>query len=193
MDMMELMKTKRTYRRFDQSKPVPQEVLDEIILSTRYSSSAANKQPLRYIVVNEEPALENVFGTLAWAGQLPKELGYPKEGEKPVLYMIVIKNTSISPWCDVDAGISMTNMITAAWAHGVGSCMLAAINRPKLAEFLDLKEGEEIAYVVAFGYPTHTSTIVDPEEDGKLNYYVDDKVDYYVKKRKLEETISYLK
>ena len=42
MDVMELLKTRRTYRRFEQ-KPVSKEILDDILLATRLSSSVARK------------------------------------------------------------------------------------------------------------------------------------------------------
>ena len=190
MDMMELMKTRRTYRRFTQD-PVPQNVLDDILLSTRYSSSAANRQPLRFIVINEPAKVAEVFQYTTWAGQLPKELGWPKDNERPTLFIAVIENPEISAWCDTDTGIALANMTLAAWAHGVGSCIIGACNKQKLSEMFGLAEAEKLHSVVAFGYPTHKSTIVDPEEDGKLNYYVDDKVDYFVKKRKLSDTVSY--
>jgi nitroreductase len=190
MDMMELMKTRRTYRRFTQ-EPVPQEVLDDILLSTRYSSSAANRQPLRFIVIKDKEKVDEVFQYTTWAGQLPKELGWPKDDERPTLFIAVIENPEISAWCDTDTGIALANMTLAAWAHGVGSCIIGACNKPVLSEMFGLSEKEKLHSVVAFGYPTHKSTIVDPEEDGKLNYYVDDKVDYYVKKRKLSDTVSY--
>ncbi|MBQ7175051.1 MAG: nitroreductase family protein [Lachnospiraceae bacterium] len=190
MDMMELMKTRRTYRRFTQ-EPVPQKVLDDILLSTRYSSSAANRQPLRFIVIKDKEKVDEVFQYTTWAGQLPKELGWPKDDERPTLFIAVIENPEISAWCDTDTGIALANMTLAAWAHGVGSCIIGACNKPVLSEMFGLSEKEKLHSVVAFGYPTHKSTIVDPEEDGKLNYYVDDKVDYYVKKRKLSDTVSY--
>lgn len=190
MDMMELMKTRRTYRRFTQ-EPVPQKVLDDILLSTRYSSSAANRQPLRFIVIKDKEKVDEVFQYTTWAGQLPKELGWPKDDERPTLFIAVIENPEISAWCDTDTGIALANMTLAAWAHGVGSCIIGACNKPVLSEMFGLSEKEKLHSVVAFGYPTHKSTIVDPEEDGKLNYYVDDKVDYYVKKRKFSDTVSY--
>lgn len=190
MDIMELMKTRRTYRRFTQD-PVPQEVLDDILLTTRYTSSAANKQPLRFIVINEPEKVNEVFQYTTWAGQLPKELGWPKDNEKPVLFIAVIENPEISPWCDTDAGMAIANMTLTAWSHGVGSCIIGACNKVKLSEMFGLSDKEKLHTVVAFGYPTHKSTIVDPEEDGALNYYVDEKVDYYVKKRKLSDTVSY--
>ena len=45
MSVLNLMKTRRTYRRFEQ-RPVPDEVISEILEAARLSSSAANLQPL---------------------------------------------------------------------------------------------------------------------------------------------------
>lgn len=50
MDIMELLKTRRTYRRFKQD-PVPDSVVENILTAARYASSAANKQPLSFVVV----------------------------------------------------------------------------------------------------------------------------------------------
>ena len=50
MDIMELLKTRRTYRRFKQD-PVPDSVVEDILTAARYASSAANKQPLSFVVV----------------------------------------------------------------------------------------------------------------------------------------------
>ncbi len=46
MDMMHLLETCRTYRRFTQT-PIPQEVLNDIVNALRCSSSARNSQPIR--------------------------------------------------------------------------------------------------------------------------------------------------
>ncbi|MBQ5754561.1 MAG: nitroreductase family protein [Oscillospiraceae bacterium] len=53
MELMELLKTRRTYRRFDQTRPVPDEVIEKIMLSQQYASSSGNSQSLRYIVVKD--------------------------------------------------------------------------------------------------------------------------------------------
>ena len=50
--LMELLKTRRTYRRFRQ-REIPQETVEEILEAARLASSAANRQPLSYIVMRE--------------------------------------------------------------------------------------------------------------------------------------------
>ena len=127
-DLMRLLEGRRTYRRFKQ-RQIPQEVLDEILYAARLASSAANRQPLSYIVVRDERKIAEVFVHTRWAGALPPELGQPKEGERPVLFIGVVENTDISRDCDTDAGLAIGNMTLAAWNRGVGSCIIGACNK----------------------------------------------------------------
>lgn len=189
-NLMELLKTRRTYRRFQQ-KAVSQEVIDEILLAARLASSAANRQPLSYIVVKEASKVSEVFAHTKWGGALPDGLGQPKEGERPVLFIAVVQNSSVNPNCDTDAGLAISNMTLAAWNLGVGSCIIGACNKEKLSEMFGLSEKQKLHTVVAFGYPSHTSDIVDLERDGDFKYYLDDNKDYVVPKRKVEDVVSY--
>lgn len=49
MELLELLKTRRTYRRFEQ-KEISQEIIDEMLTAARYASSARNAQPISYVV-----------------------------------------------------------------------------------------------------------------------------------------------
>ena len=51
MSVMELLASRRTYRRFEQ-KAVPQDVVEDIIEALRLSSCGANRQAVRLVVVN---------------------------------------------------------------------------------------------------------------------------------------------
>lgn len=190
MELMELLETRRTYRRFLQ-KPVSDEIIQEILTAARYASSAANRQPLSYMVVKDAKKVKEVFGYTRWAGYLPPEEGQPKEGEEPVLFIGVIEHENVSPFCDTDAGLAISNMTLAAWNHGVGSCVIASCNKGKLSEMFGLTEGQKIHTVIAFGYPSHESRIEDIK-DGDIRYYLDEKKDYIVPKRKLEDMVTYL-
>ncbi len=188
MDLMEFLKTKRTYRRFEQNRPISDEVLADMMEAARLSSSAGNQQPLRYLVVRSKKLNEQVFPFTYWAAALTDEIGRPKEGRHPVMYWAVLcekdsKNSSIG----VDAGLAMGNIIDAAWYHGVGSCMMGNINRDKIREILQIDPSMEILYMIAFGYPAHESTVISPDASGKLAYHMDEQENFYVPKRELRE------
>ena len=187
MEIMKLMEWCRTYRRFDQSKPIPENVLEHIMEAARLANSASNRQQLRYLVVRSPEMVEKIFPFTHWAAILPKELGQPKDGEHPVLFVVPIYEASEkAKWTDVDIGIAETRMTLAAAADGVGSCILANIERDPIRDVLGLPASKEIATIVAFGYPTHESHIV-PMKDGDVKYYLDEKKEYCVPKRSREE------
>ena len=190
-NLMELLKTRRTYRRFEQ-KAIDQEIIDEILLAARYASSAANRQPLSYIVIKDADKVAVVFRYTKWAGALPPEQGQPKENERPVLFIAVVENMNINKNCDTDAGLAISNMTLAAWNRGVGSCMIGACDKPTLSKMFGLNENQVLHTVVAFGYPSHVSHIVDVENPEEVKYYLDENRDYVVPKRKLEDVVTYL-
>lgn len=189
-NLMELLRTRRTYRRFEQ-KRISQEILDEILEAARLASSAANRQPLSYIVVQDPERAAEVFAQTKWAGYLPPEEGQPKEGERPVLFIAVVQNQDINKDCDTDAGLAISNMTLAAWNRGVGSCIIGACNKAVLSEMFGLTRDQKLHTVVAFGYPAHASSIVDVDPDGDIRYRLDGHRDYVVPKRKLEDIVRY--
>lgn len=191
MELMELLRTRRTYRRFEQ-REVSQEIIDEVLLAARLASSAANRQPLSYIVIRDRDKVGEVFGYTRWAGALPPEQGQPKAGEEPVLFIAVVENMEINRDCDTDAGLAISNMTLAAWNRGVGSCIIGACDKPKLSELFGLTGQQKLHTVVAFGYPSHKSVIVDAEKGGEIKYFLDENRDYMVPKRKTEDIVTYL-
>lgn len=160
MDLMTLLETRRTYRRFDQYKKISSEIIDEILTAQRFASSACNQQKLRYLVVKSPELVEKVFSLTRWAALLPPEIGTPKDGEHPSLFILVLYDRrKKNKWIDTDAGLAISNMTLAAWNHGVGSCIMDNINRKGLHELLNLDDVIEIHSAVAFGYPLHVSTL----------------------------------
>ena len=188
MDLMELLKTRRSFRRFDQSRPVPDSVLQKIARAQQYASCSGNSQSLRYIMVSDPALVEEIFALTRWAAKLPPEDGQPKPGEHPTLFAVVmIDKAAQNNWTPMDAGIAMNNMTLAAWDKGVGSCIMGAINKPALTELLGIQAPQQLAFMVAFGYPTHKAHIVPMTGETGVKYYLDDARDYCVPKRSAEE------
>jgi len=190
-NLMELLRTRRTYRRFEQ-KEIPREIIEEVLEAARLASSAANRQPLSYIVVEDPVKVGEVFGHTKWAAFLPPQQGQPKEDERPVLFIAVVENLDVNAECDTDAGLAIGNMTLAAWNRGVGSCIIGACNRAALSDMLGLSENQRLHTVVAFGYPSHKSHVVDAEGPDELKYYLDENRDYCVPKRRLSDIVTYL-
>jgi len=186
-DMMQFLRTKRTYRRFTQT-PVAPEILTEAVDAARMASCGANRQTVKYIVVQSPDAVAAVRPLVHWAAYLPREVGTPKAGETPTAFIAVLQDTSLPGCSDLDVGLALGSLTDAAWAHGVGSCIMGAIDRPALGELLALPETLRLCCMVALGYPAHESRLV-PMLDGSVKYYLDENGDYCVPKRPMDEVL----
>ena len=186
MSVMETLNTRRTYRRFAQ-KPVPQDVVDDMVEALRLSSCGANRQAVKLVVVQSPEMVKKVHPLVKWAAYLPPEQGVPKADEQPVMYLAVLQDSSIPGDLNTDTGIALANITLAAWAKGVGSCIMGAINKPALSELLGIAEPDKLAFMVALGYPAHTAKVVPMTEETGIKYYLDEDRNYCVPKRSREE------
>ena len=94
MELMDLMRTNRTYRRFKQTA-VSDEIIGEIMEAARNASSAANRQPLGYVVVKSPEKVAEVFALTKWAGYLPPEQGQPRQA-RSLCFSSVLSRIPIS-------------------------------------------------------------------------------------------------
>ena len=123
-----------------------------------------------------------------WAAYLPPEQGQPKPDELPTAFIAVLQDDNLPGASDVDVGLALGSLTAAAWAHGVGSCIMGAIDRPALTRLLALPDGVRLCYMVALGYPTHASKLVEMQ-DGSVKYYLDENRGYCVPKRSMDEVL----
>jgi len=59
MDLLDGLKTRRSKRKY-LSKPVPKELVEEILEAARFTPSANNLQPWEFVVVTEKERRERV-------------------------------------------------------------------------------------------------------------------------------------
>ena len=183
----EKIMSRRTIRKFAQ-KDVPREVLLRCVDAARLSPSGANRQPLKYVIVNDQELTKEVFSTLRWAGYLP---GYqPSESEMPRAYIVVLLDRSISENFGHDAGIAAMSISMVAYDEGLGSCILGSVDREKLKPILKVPDGFDIVLVIALGYPAE-SPVADKVKDGNIKYWLDESRVLHVPKRNLEEIVRW--
>jgi nitroreductase len=184
----EKIRSRRTIRKFLQ-KAVPEQVLLKCVDAARLSPSGGNLQPLRYVIINDPKLLKPVFDTLSWAVYLPEY--HPAEEEMPQAYIVLLldKNgrTPIH-----DASIAAMSISMVAYDEGVGSCILASVDREKLRDVLNVPEGLTVSLVVALGYPAE-NPVVEPVKDGAMSYWLDENVVLHVPKRSLKDVVMWNK
>ncbi len=188
MKIMELLRKNRSFRRFHQDRPVERETLRELVKLARLSPSAANRQPIKFMLSRDPRMNALVFPHLAWAGYLEDWPG-PSEGERPAAYIIILGDTEISASIKWDHGIVAQSMLLGAAEKGLGGCMIGSIDRKGLRAALAIPGRYEILLVLALGVPKETVVLETVGADGDIKYWRDEEGVHHVPKRPLDELI----
>jgi nitroreductase len=186
--LKELVGNNRSYRRFKEDVPIEPDTLRELVDLARHSASAANMQPLKYILACEPSKNELIFPHLAWAAYLTGWPG-PAEGERPSAYIVILGDTSISRNFYCDHGIAAQSILLGATERGLGGCMIGAINRDRLRKALKIPDHLEILLVLALGTPAEKVLLEPLGPDGTIKYWRDAADVHHVPKRALDDMI----
>jgi len=193
MNTIDCIRKRRTIRYFQQ-RPVPHDILLELVDLARLSPSASNRQPLEYIIVEKDSQKNELFKHLAWAGYVQPKRNPPAE-KRPVAYIIILiqKEISLGNFGPVDAAAAIQTILLAACSHGIGTCWLGAIQRENIRTLFSISDNYEINSVIALGYPAEQPQSEDAENNTAegLKYYLDDNDQLHIPKRPLS-TICHL-
>jgi nitroreductase len=132
--------SRREVRQYEQRR-IPPEVEQRILDAGRLAGSASNRQPRRFLVVEDAERRER----LAECVFAPDNV----RGAALVIAVVVYGRGPLA----FDAGRAAQNMLLAAHDQGVGSCPNGIPDVDAAAEALGLPEGERPVIVLTFGYP----------------------------------------
>lgn len=186
--LRDLVLKNRSYRRFDQDASIAMDTLKELVDLARCSASAANLQPLKYMLANEPSKNNLIFSKLRWASYL-KDWGGPVKGEQPSAYIIVLGDKEISESINCDHGIACQSILLGAVEKGLGGCILASVKRDELRKALDIPAKYDILLVIAMGVPREQVVLDALGTDGSIKYWRDETGVHHVPKRSLDEII----
>ena len=188
MSLYALILSRRSIRQFN-PEPVPRDILEKLVDAARLAPSAANLQPLEFIVVDDVELRKQIFPCLKWAAYIAPE-GNPKPGHEPVAYIVVLVNLQVRDrGYERDVGAAVENMILAAWEEGIGSCWILSVERNKVREMLKIAMNYKIDSVLALGYPDEKPIAEDMKDS--LKYWKDKEGCLHVPKRILEDIIHF--
>ena len=144
MSLIDFIFNRRSIRSYE-NREVPEEVLTQILEAGRQAPSAANRQPIHFIVVKDNELKKN-FSSLQFNG-------FIKEAPLVIVGCADVNSLLTGKWAVVDTAISMQSMVIAAWTLGVGSCWIGAFNEEKVKEALKIPEKWKIIALITLGYP----------------------------------------
>lgn len=132
--------SRREVRRYD-GRPLPDDVVRRILDAGRLAGSAKNRQPWRFLLV-EEPGRR---ATLA-------ETVFEPENVRGAALVVALVVSGKGPLA-FDAGRAAQNMLLAAHDEGVGGTPNGMPAAERAAEALGLSGEERPVIVLTFGYP----------------------------------------
>ncbi|MFA4838696.1 MAG: nitroreductase family protein [Candidatus Neomarinimicrobiota bacterium] len=184
--MIELIRTRRTIRQFDQTE-IPLDDLLKCAECAGLAPSGKNLQPLKFLLVRDRKLVDDIFPLLSWAGYI-RPAGNPKPGKTPTAYFVTMidRETTDLP-AEHNAGAAIENFILAAWSLGIGTCWIASVDREKLRRLLRIPERLLIDSIIACGYPAETPVVEKMTDD--VRYWKDESDVLHVPKRSLNEIL----
>jgi nitroreductase len=150
----ELIKSLRSVRLFSQ-RQIPDDVLLDILDAGRWTGSAKNTQPWDLIVVKSRENLEALATCGRYAGHL---------ASATLAIALVMRGDDVATL--IDEGRLMQNLMLAAWAHGVGSCIASiypADNQQRARELLGIPKDRRLLTMLSIGYPSGPEALRLPE------------------------------
>lgn len=172
--MLDFIKSRRSTRKY-LDRPVPDELLAQVIEAGRYAPSGSNRQAAHLIVIENREVLDRLrdlavagflkmeetpdtYRSLANAIRRSRAGGYVFHYNAPVVILAANKKGAGNRYADT--GCVLENMMLMANALDLGSCWLNQLRwlseDPELVAYersLGMKEDEEICGALALGYP----------------------------------------
>ena len=140
----ELIRSLRAVRQFS-DRAIPDDVLLDILDTGRWTGSSKNTQPWDLIVVRNREVLK----ALAKCGQFAGHLA----GATLAIALVMHGDDA---WTCMDEGRLMQNLMLAAWAHGVGTCIGSIYpenNERRARELLGIPSNLFLRTALSVGYP----------------------------------------
>ncbi|HHY47608.1 MAG TPA: nitroreductase family protein [Firmicutes bacterium] len=160
MELFEAIRSRRSVRDFD-SKPVPDEILTQLIEAARWAPTGGNLQPWEFVIVKSQTQKERLVQA-TYAGYMAKT-GKPQSwilkapvvvvacanlGESEARYGDHGKDIAI-----LDLAACIENFLLAAVAVGLGSCWVSGYDEARVREILRLPNSVKPIGILPVGYP----------------------------------------
>lgn len=160
MNAKECIETRRSIRKY-KNEAVPAAVFHDIIETAKFAPSWKNTQIARYHVITNPELKEKIANdcvcgfsfntkTLLQApavvvlSYITKRCGYERDGS--------FSTSKEDRWEMFDAGVAAQTFCLAAHDHGIGTCIMGIFDEEKIAEVLNLPEGQKVGAVISAGY-----------------------------------------
>lgn len=140
----DFLRSLRAVRQF-QARPVPEDVVSDILEVARWSGSASNQQPEEIVVVRERATLKALAGLDGYVAHLAGA----------ALAMVIVMPGKWAEGEIFDEGRLSERIMLAALAHGLGSSIgwFGDNGSAEARRLLNVPQGRRLRTAISLGYP----------------------------------------
>jgi nitroreductase len=146
VEILNLLKSRRSIRIY-QDKPIPQDLILQILEAGRWAPTGANLQPWHFIVVTDSET-RKMIGDVARFFFIK----FFRVEKAPVILVLGFDKRK-GKYGRYDATLAGGNMMTMATSLGLGTCWIGAFDEQKVKEILEIPEKIEVIGLITLGYP----------------------------------------
>jgi nitroreductase len=161
-DLMDIIKGRRSIRKYE-DREVPEELLNQILESVKWSPSWSNTQCWEVIWVKDPAIKEQLQATLI------KNPATKAMVQAPIVLVLCGKlkssgyysdkvATKLGDWFMFDLGIATQSICLTAYSLGLGTVIVGLFDHDKAKKILGVPDGYELVNMIPLGYPAK-----DPE------------------------------
>lgn len=169
-ETMNTILTRRSIRKFT-DKPIPKEILEDMVKAALHAPSGMGKQTWKFTVITNKDAIKRLADAIQVTLNRP---GYDMYCPSAV---IMPSNLRDSNWGKEDNACALENIFLAARSYGVGSVWINQMQNicdtPAIREILNDfgVPADHVVYgMAALGYPDPDTAIPPKERIGKVAY-----------------------
>jgi nitroreductase len=163
---IELVKHRTSCRSYE-PRPVPREHLELMLEAARLAPSACNKQPWRFVVVQDEATRMRLIDEaflkgipMRWAVNAGAiiALGMERSG---IVHAVGTKISGVD-YPQLDLGIAGEHLVLQAEELGLGTCWIGWINQKAVRKIVGWPRGIEPVGLITVGWPVSSDRKTRP-------------------------------
>jgi nitroreductase len=166
MDAIKTIFTRRSIRKYT-NKPIPKEIIKELLDAAMHAPTARNIQPWHFVVIDERALLDRLAIVHPYAKML-------KEATLAILVCGDKHLQEMDGYIIQDCSAATQNILLAAHANGLGAVWLGMYPREQrmkdIATLLNIPEHIMPVSLISVGYPDETRQKPDRYREDRIHF-----------------------
>ena len=165
--MLKELFDRRSIRRYT-DRPIPKEVITELLHAAMNAPSARNTQSWRFLVITDRKTLDDMPSLQPYTGMM-------RQAQAAVLVLGDRTAESDEGYLYVNCAAAIENLLVEAVHQGLGACWCAVAPKPERIEgfsrYFHLGDDLLPVGIIALGWPAEERPRVDQYDPAKVTFW----------------------